>query len=228
MLSQIALTDGLNSSSWIKAVQTVKTQVCALTPKTTEHDHQKLLTMMPKVSQTLVKTMAALKLPEDLQNSLKEHLTLEQAKVMQSTEENLGPLRQNPRTKAQANPPENNNKKIISKPDGPQEVTKPDTHPPEALETGQSAQTVTSEAEKLKLGDWIEIYHEDSEIMVKLTWRSEDTSMFIFVDREGNRVREIDGDTLDNEVASGQIKLASSKTDSIQKSRLSFLNILKS
>jgi Protein of unknown function (DUF1631) len=228
MLSQIALTDGLNSSSWIKAVQTVKTQVWALTPKTTEHDHQKLLTMMPKVSLVLAKTMNALKLPADLQKSLKEHWTLEQAKVMQSTEENLGPLRQNPRTRTQANHPENNNKKIISKPDGPPQVTKPDTHPPEALETGQSAEIVTSEAEKLKLGDWIEIYHEDSEIMVKLTWRSEDTSMFIFVDREGNRVREIDGDTLDNEVASGQIKLASSKSDSIQKSRLSFLNILKS
>jgi len=228
MLSQIASTDGLNSSSWIKAVQTVKTQVWALTPKTTEHDHQKLLTMMPKVSLVLAKTMNALKLPADLQKSLKEHWTLEQAKVMQSTEENLGSLRQNPRTRTQANHPENNNKKINSKPDGPLPVTKPDPHPPEGLETGQSAKIVTSEAEKLKLGDWIEIYHEDSEVMVKLTWRSEDTSMFIFVDREGNRVREIDGDTLDNEVASGQIKLASTKSDSIQKSRLSFLNILKS
>jgi len=227
MLSQIALTDGLNSSSWIKAVQTVKTQVWALTPKTTEHDHQKLLTMMPKVSQTLVKTMAALKLPEDLQNSLKEHLTLEQAKVMQSTEDNLRPLRQSPRTRAQANHPDNNNKEIIDENDSSASVTKPDTRPPEALETKQSVEIVISEAEKLKLGDWIEIYHEDSEIMVKLTWRSEDTSLFIFVDREGNRVREIDGETLDKEIASGQIKLASFKSSSPQKSRLSFLNILK-
>jgi len=227
MLSQIALTDGLNSSSWIKAVQTVKTQVWALTPKTTEHDHQKLLTMMPKVSQTLVKTMAALKLPEDLQNSLKEHLTLEQAKVMQSTEDNLRPLRQSPRTRAQTNHPDNNNKEIIDENDSSASVTKPDTRPPEALETKQSVEIVISEAEKLKLGDWIEIYHEDSEIMVKLTWRSEDTSLFIFVDREGNRVREIDGETLDKEIASGQIKLASFKSSSPQKSRLSFLNILK-
>jgi len=228
MLSQIALTDGLNSSSWIKAVQTVKTQVWALTPKTTEHDHQKLLTMMPKISQTLVKTMAALKLPADLQVSLKEHLTAEQAKVMQRTEDNLGPLRQNPATRTKANHPGKNNKDIVDKTDGSASAAKSGTPDPETTETEQSEGMLTSEAEKLKLGDWIEIYHEDSEMMVKLAWRSEDTSLFIFVDREGNRVREIDGESLDNEIAGGQIKLASSKSGSTQKSRLSFLNILKS
>jgi hypothetical protein len=227
MLSQIALTDGLNSSSWIKVVQTVKSQVWALTPKTTVHDHQKLLTMMPKVSRALVKTMTALNLPTDLQNSLNEHLTREQAKVIKRTENNLRPLRKEPQTRVQANQPEDSKKKIIDETDGSPSVTKSDSSSPEALDTKQSAEIVISEAEKLKLGDWIEIHHEDSDIMVKLTWRSEDTSMFIFVDGEGNRVREIDGNTLDNEIASGQIKITTSESNSQQKSRLSFLNILK-
>ncbi len=50
--------------------------------------------------------------------------------------------------------------------------------------------------------------------LAKLTWRSEDNSLFIFVDRDGNRVKEIDGtilyccEKLDNHLAAFTMNVA--------------------
>jgi len=66
--------------------------------------------------------------------------------------------------------------------------------------------TGVTEADRIKQGDWMEIRQGSERIMSKLTWRSSDSSLYIFVDGKGNRVREVDGETLNNEVKSGSMK----------------------
>jgi len=66
--------------------------------------------------------------------------------------------------------------------------------------------TGVTEADMIKQGDWMEIKQGSERIMSKLTWRSSDSSLYIFVDGNGNRVREVDGETLNNEVKSGSMK----------------------
>jgi len=63
-----------------------------------------------------------------------------------------------------------------------------------------------TEADNIMKGDWAEMKQGSERIMAKLTWRSSDSSLYIFVDGSGNRVREIDGETLNNEIKSGLIK----------------------
>jgi hypothetical protein len=63
-----------------------------------------------------------------------------------------------------------------------------------------------TEADNIMKGDWAEMKQGSERIMAKLTWRSSDSSLYIFVDGNGNRVREIDGETLNSEIKSGLIK----------------------
>ena len=236
LMLQVALTDGLKSSSWIKLVQTVKTQVWALTPKTVECDYQTLQTMIPHVSKSLVRSMDSLKLSAKLQKSLIEYLELEQAEVIRNSEINIKALEQKPKPESQVEISETSTSKKIdeaaessaavktavnSANDENQELMDADPVVP------QDVETTVSEADNLKLGDWIEIKEDDSEILAKLTWRAEDSSLFIFVDRAGNRVREVDGVTLDYEIAAGQVTVVTTESKSPQKkSILSFFNTI--
>jgi len=70
----------------------------------------------------------------------------------------------------------------------------------------KSNKTGVTEADRIKQGDWMEIKQGSERIMSKLTWRSSDSSLYIFVDGNGNRVREVDGETLNDEVKSGSMK----------------------
>ena len=85
-------------------------------------------------------------------------------------------------------------------------------------------QAGVSEADKIMKGDWAEMKQGSERVMAKLTWRSSDSSLYIFVDGSGNRVREIDGETLNSEIKSGLIKpvksgsLASTSSFSVVKS----------
>ncbi len=233
---QVALTDGLKSSSWTKLVQTVKTQVWALTPKTVECDYQTLQTMIPHVSKSLVKSMDSLKLSAKLQKSLIEYLELEQAEVIRNSEINIKSLDKKPKPESQAKKVEASTDKVINKVTDSTSVAKSTDSQPVAKnqevldadpEIQQDAETTVSEADNLKLGDWIEIKDDDTVILAKLTWRAEDSSLFIFVDREGTRVREVDGVTLDYEIAAGQITIASAESKAPQKkSILSFFNTI--
>jgi len=226
LMLQVALTDGLKSSSWTKLVQTVKTQVWALTPKTVECDYQTLQTMIPHVSKSLVRSMDSLKLSAKLQKSLIEYLELEQAEVIRNSEINIKALDQKPKPEpeSQAEKSETStSKKIDAVAESSSAVKTEDANPV----IQEDVKTTVSEAAKLKLGDWIEIKDDDSEILAKLIWRAEDSSLFIFVDREGTRVRELDGVTLDYEIAAGLITVASAESKAPQKkSILSFFNTI--
>lgn len=232
LMLQVALTDGLKSSSWTKLVQTVKTQVWALTPKTVECDYQTLQTMIPHVSKSLVKSMDSLKLSAKLQKSLIEYLELEQAEVIRNSEINIKALDKTPKPESQAKKVEASTDKVtdstsVAKSTDSQPVAKNQEVLDADPEIRQDVETTVSEADSLKLGDWIEIKDDDTEILAKLTWRAEDSSLFIFVDREGTRVREVDGVTLDYEIAAGQITVASAESKAPQKkSILSFFNTI--
>jgi hypothetical protein len=217
-------------------VQTVKTQVWALTPKTVECDYQTLQTMIPHISKSLVKSMDSLKLSAKLQKSLIEYLELEQAEVIRNSEINIKALEKKPKPESQVEKSETSTSKKVAEAAESSATVKTAVEPAsdenqEIMDTApvvpQDAKATVSEADNLKLGDWIEIKEGDSKILAKLSWRAEDSSLFIFVDREGNRVREIDGVTLDYEIAAGQITVATAESKSPQKkSILSFFNTI--
>ena len=77
---------------------------------------------------------------------------------------------------------------------------------------GKKQKSGFSEAENIKKGDWVEIKQGSKRIMAKLSWRAADSSLYIFVDDSGKRVREIDGTTLNSEIDSGLMKLVKSSS----------------
>jgi hypothetical protein len=232
LLLRVALTAGVSSSAWIKTVQTIKTQVWALTPKTTMHDYQKLTTILPHVAKSLSRNMSSLRLPSSLQISLTEYLELEQAEVLQVTETNLKSLK--PKSRSEATDSQTGKKdkgdkfssakKSTSATKSPIKASTADKQVLDEVVDNPEIETPASIAGGLKNGDWIEIKQDDSNVMAKLTWRAEDLSLFIFVDRQGNRVREVDGATLDYEIATGSISVTNPDARSKLVSSLSFFN----
>jgi sRNA-binding protein len=180
--------------------------------------------------------MDSLKLSAKLQKSLIEYLELEQAEVIRNSEINIKALEKKPKPESQVEKSETSTSKKVAEAAESSATVKTAVEPAsdenqEIMDTApvvpQDAKATVSEADNLKLGDWIEIKEGDSKILAKLSWRAEDSSLFIFVDREGNRVREIDGVTLDYEIAAGQITVATAESKSPQKkSILSFFNTI--
>jgi len=61
---------------------------------------------------------------------------------------------------------------------------------------------------------------------VKLAWKAEDSSLFIFVDRDGKRVCEIDASSLSEKFESGEISLGDASVSDTEKVRTSFMTSL--
>jgi hypothetical protein len=245
LLLQIALTDGLKSTAFIKTVQMAKTQVWSLVPKTTEKDQQKLLATLPHVSKSLVSGMHSLKLSPELQKSLNGYLKLEQKEVIQQGNNNIksskAGKKPSGKTAATSKPPKAataiSEEKMIDEIDDFSAMMKTGIYKltdemREALNPDNNKdkieKPVETVADKLKLGDWVEIKQDQSIELAKLTWRSEDNSLFIFVDRSGNRVKEVDGTMLNYEVETGTIALVGSTAVSSEKRQFSTRNVLDS
>jgi len=59
-------------------------------------------------------------------------------------------------------------------------------------ELQQEADEFTAEAEALEIGDWVEFNEPDSKILVaRLSWKSNVTGNFVFVNRQGHKVRNL-------------------------------------
>jgi hypothetical protein len=245
LLLQIVLTDGLKSTAFIKTVQMAKTQVWSLVPKSTEKDQQKLLATLPHVSKSLVRGMHSLKLSQELQKSLNGYLKLEQKEVVQQGNNNIKSSKAGKKSTSKATPTSkpatsttaSSEEKMIDEIDDFSSLMKTGIYQltdemREALnpdnEKDEIQKPVESAADKLKLGDWVEIKLDQSIELAKLTWRSEDNSLFIFVDRSGNRVKEIDGTLLNYEVETGTIALVGSTAVSSEKKQFSTRNVLDS
>lgn len=75
-------------------------------------------------------------------------------------------------------------------------------------------------AAEIHKGDWVEIMQKNGAKMAKLVWKSDDCSLFIFVDNTGNRIRELNDSQLNKELEDGSIKLVT--TCSIASNKASF------
>ena len=78
----------------------------------------------------------------------------------------------------------------------------------------------------LAIGDWLNIGRDNARKLAKLAWKSEDSSLFIFVDRDGKRVSEVDATTLGHQFESGEVSLSGGNTADTVKTRISFMKTL--
>ncbi len=187
--------------------------------------------------------MHSLKLSPELQKSLNGYLKLEQKEVIQQGKINIKSSKSGKKpsrkTAATSRPPTaataSSEEKMIDEIDDFSAMMKTGVYKltdemREALNPDSKKEKikkpVETVADKLKLGDWVEIKQDQSIELAKLTWRSEDNSLFIFVDRSGNRVKEVDGTMLNYEVETGTIALVGSTAVSSEKRQFSTRNVL--
>ena len=226
LLVQIALRQGMNSETWDKTISMVKKQVWSLIPKSTPEEQAKLLKVLPNVAHSLHRAMRSLKLAESLQKSLRDYLKLEQQKVTEETAQNIIKAKRKTRSLAAQSfdpvddttdfdemmqtgifqvPAEMLNAFNSVKPDKPKKV---------------------SQVEALAAGDWVSMRLVGKKVLAKVTWKAEDSSLFIFIDRDGNRICELDANALGQQFESGDVKLMDSGSEDSEKTQFSFMKSL--
>jgi hypothetical protein len=62
--------------------------------------------------------------------------------------------------------------------------------------------------------------------LAKLAWKSEDAALFIFVDRDGKRISEVDAVQLAQHFESGEVSLTDSAPVDNSKTRTSFMKTI--
>jgi len=75
----------------------------------------------------------------------------------------------------------------------------------------------------LAVGDWVNIKQNGIKLLGKVAWISEDAGLFIFVDRDGKRICEIDSLKLTEKFESGEISLMDSSSTDSEKTQFSFM-----
>ena len=226
LLVQIALREGMDSETWHKTISMVKKQVWSLIPKSSPEEQAKLLKVLPNVAHSLHRAMRSLKLAESLQKSLRDYLKLEQQKVTQETAQNIIQAKRRTRSLAAQSfdtiddttdfdemmqtgifqvPAEMLNAFNSVKPDKPKKI---------------------SQVDALATGDWVSMRHEGKKVLAKVTWKAEDSSLFIFIDRDGNRICELDANALGQQFESGDVKLMDSGSEDSEKTQFSFMKSL--
>jgi len=78
----------------------------------------------------------------------------------------------------------------------------------------------------LNVGDWVNFGKGAQQKLAKLAWKSEDATLFIFVDRDGKRVSEVDAAELTQRFESGEVSLTDTTPVENSKSRTSFMKTL--
>lgn len=225
LLLQIALQQGTDSGTWQKTMAMLKTQVWSLIPKTTEPELRELTNMLPHVSNSLHRIMRSLKLPQALQKSLRDCLKLEQQDVLKKTRQYLEASKHKTRSLAARSfesAIEETTEFSAMMETGifqlPDEMLK-------ALNAEKaSVAKKAKSAEELARGDWVEIRQGYTTTLAKLTWKSDDATQFIFVDREGTRVCEVDAKTLASRLDSGEITSVSTGSVTSKKPKFSVIH----
>jgi hypothetical protein len=226
LMVQIALHQGMESDAWHKTIEMVKKQVWSLIPKSSPEEQAKLLKILPNVAHSLHRAMRSLKLAESLQQSLRDYLKLEQQKVTEETARNIIAAKRRTRSlSAQSF-------------DTMDETTEFDEMmqtgifqvPAEMLEAFNSVKPEKprkiNQVEALATGDWVHMRHEGKKILAKVTWKADDSSLFIFIDRDGNRICEVDAITLGQQFESGDVALMDSSSTDSEKTQFSFMKSL--
>ncbi len=227
LMVQIALRQGMDSDPWHKVIAMVKKQVWSLIPKSNLEDQEKLQKVLPQVAHSLHRAMRSLKLAEPLQQSLRDYLKLEQQNVVEETARNIIEAKRKTRSlSAQSFAP----------------VEEDTTEFDEMMQTGifqipaemaDAFKTVKpdkpkkiSQVDALSTGEWVNMRLEGTKMLVKLAWKAEDSSLFIFVDRDGKRICELDATKLAQQFESGDISLMDSGSADSEKTQFSFMKSL--
>ena len=227
LLVQIALQRGMDSEPWHKSIAMVQKQVWSLIPKNSPEEQAELVQVLPTVAHSLHRAMRSLKLAESLQQSMRDFLKLEQQNVAEKTARNIIEAKRKTRSlSAQSFAPSD---------DDPSEFdemmqTGVFQIPTDMLNTFKSAKPEPpkkiNQIEALVIGEWVNFKEGEGSKLAKLAWKAEDSTLFIFVDRDGKRVCEVDADTLSNQFETGAVSLSGTNTTDSKKSLVSFMKSL--
>ena len=226
LMVQIALQLGMDSDAWHKTITMVQKQVWSLIPKTNPEEQAELNNVLPIVANSLHRAMRSLKLAESLQQSLRDFLKLEQQNVAEETARNIIKAKRKTRS-------------LSAQSFGPQDDT---DEFDEMMQTGVfqiPADTMTAlkaikpepakkidQVSAMSLGDWVNFNKGAERKLAKLAWKSEDSSLFIFVDRDGKRVSEVDSTELARQFKSGEVSLSDANSGDAKKAQSSFMKTL--
>ena len=170
--------------------------------------------------------MRSLKLAENLQQSLRDYLKLQQQNVVEETAHNIAEAKRRTRSLA------------AQSFDNLEDTTEFDAMmqtgvfqvPTEMLEKINSASArepkKINQVEALTTGEWVNMKQDGKELLAKVAWKSEDSSLFIFVDRDGKRICEVDADKLADQFESGDVSLVESSSTDSEKTQFSFMKSL--
>ncbi len=225
LLVQIGLQQGMDSDTWHKTIEMVKKQVWSLIPKSTAEEQDELQKTLPHVAHSLHRAMRSLKLAESLQQSLRDYLNLEQQNVLEATGRNIIEAKRRTRSLGQQSfdSMEDTTEFDAMMQTGVFQVP---TEMLEAFNAGKAREPKkVNQAQALGTGEWVNMQHNGGKILAKLAWKAEDSSLFIFVDRDGTRICELDGDKLAEQFESGEVSLMDSAVDS-EKTQFSFMKNL--
>ncbi len=223
LMVQIALQQGMDSDAWHKTIAMVKKQVWSLIPKSTVQEQEELRIALPNVAHSLHRAMRSLKLAESLQQSLRDYFKLEQQNVVETTAHNIIEAKRKTRSlSAQSF-------------DNMEDTTEFDAMmqtgvfqiPADMLEAFNAVKPEKpkkiDQVSALAVGEWVNIRQDGQKLLGKVAWKSEDASLFIFVDRDGKRICEIDAQKLAEQFESGEVSLTDAGSTDSEKVRFSFM-----
>ena len=226
LLVQIALQHGMNSEPWHKTITMIQKQVWSLIPKASAEEQAELLEVLPVVAHSLHRAMRSLKLAESLQQSLRDFLKLEQQNVAEQTARSIIEAKRKTRSlSAQSFAPEDDSTEF-------DEMMQTGVFqiPDDMLTAFKSAKPEPpkkiNQVQALNIGDWVKIKEGWDHKLAKLAWKAEDSMLFIFVDRDGKRVCEVDATKLAHQFESGEISISGSDTSDAKKVHTSFMKPL--
>ena len=226
LMVQIAIKHGMESDSWHKTVTMVQKQVWSLIPKENPEEQAELLEALPVIAHSVHRAMRSLKLAEPLQQSLSEYLKLEQQNVVEQTARNV--IRNKRKTRslsAQSFDNSDDNTEFDVMMETGMFQLSPDMV--DTIKTGKPEKSKqVDQVASLSVGEWVNFHEGKNKTLGKLAWKADDASVFIFVDRDGKRICEVNAEELSKKFESGEVSLSGSDTRDSEKSRFSFMKSL--
>ena len=226
LLVQIALQQGMDSDAWHKTIAMVQKQVWSLIPKESPEEQAELIEVLPVIAHSMHRAMRSLKLAESLQQSLRDYLKLEQQNVAEQSTRNIIKKKRKTRSLSAQSFDSGEDSTEFD------EMMQTGTFqlPPDMLEAFKTSKPEktprVNQVGALRVGDWIYFKQAKEKTLGKLAWKSEESTLFIFVDRDGKRICEIDAGELAQQFESGEVSLSGSDSTDAVKSRFSFMKSL--
>ncbi|MCP4472442.1 MAG: DUF1631 domain-containing protein [Gammaproteobacteria bacterium] len=228
LLVQIALQQGMDSDAWHKTISIVQKQVWSLIPKENPEEQAELLEVLPTIAHSLHRAMRSLKLAESLQQSLRDYLKLEQQNVAEQTARNIIETKRKTRSLS-AQSFDSKSKEDNTEFDELMQTGMFQMPPDmlEAFKTNKPEKSVKiDQVGALSVGDWVNFIQGKAKTLGKLAWKSEESTLFIFIGRDGKRICEVDAGKLARQFESGEVSLSGSDSTDAVKSRSSFMKTL--